>query len=75
MDDDIRRCGMAFITTAVIRAKREGVSFETLIALYRAFSRVSSIGPEFLYFPDVAEAIAQGLNEQTKGEGTHCGSK
>lgn len=48
------------IVSAVAKVKQE-VSEQSLQALLKAYSSVSSIGPEYMYPPDVFAAIKQGL--------------
>jgi hypothetical protein len=72
--DDIRLCGMARVREAVERLKRDGITVDALLLLCRAFGSVSSVGPEYLYPPDIREAILQGLSEPKKDEG-YCGSE
>jgi hypothetical protein len=55
------------IVNAVMIAKKTGVNFESLALLYKAFSSASSIGPEFIHWPEIVSAITQGLTSEDKG--------
>lgn len=49
------------LTEAVEKLKNAGITEETLADFYRVCSSASNLGPEFLYWADVLQAIRQGL--------------